>query len=171
MKRFRSPIQKVQRIQHQQQRIAELHLAQAQSAIRQAEATIHNLQQQSIQIEATVVAQLTQQKTGLAPGIFQASRAHLDSCQASIRNQTQHRDQLVRDMLRVQSAYSKLKARSDGVDELMQKKHTEHRQQAMLQEQTELEESARTLKLLNPTEDDGDRTSHCLEVADGVTQK
>lgn len=163
MKRFRSPIQKVQRIQHQQLRIAEMHLAQAQAAIRNAEQQIESLKQQSVEVEESIVQQFANPVTGLPPGVVKSARARLESCRTNIQKQIKRRNQLQSDMLQVQAAYKKLKARSDGVDELMQKKQAEHRQLAMQHEQTELEESARTLRLLNNHED------HC-EVEDGVIQ-
>jgi len=138
-----------------------MHLAQAQAAIRDAELQIETLQQQSLSIEDTIMQQFAHPGSGLQPGVVTSARARLESCRTDIQQQIQRRNQLQSDMLQVQAAYKKLKARSDGVDELMQKKQAEHRQLGLQHEQTELDESARTLKLLNNHEDN-------CEVEDGV---
>lgn len=172
MKRFRSPIQKVQRIQQQQLRMAELHLAQAQASIRKVEGQIQSLREQSVQIEGEIVQQFSKFNRGLAPSSVKAARAHLEQCRADIRNQIEYRNQLESDVAKVRAAYRKLKSRCDGVDELLMKKQSEHRRLGMLHEQTELEESARTLRLLNdPSGDGNSELNNRREVEDGVIQR
>lgn len=152
--------------------MAELHLAQTQSAIRKVEGQIQSLLEQSVQIEVEIVEQFSKFNQGLAPSSVKAARAHLERCRADVRKQTEYRDQLESDAARVRAAYQKLKSRCDGVDELLMKKRAEHRRLGMLHEQTELEESARTLRLLHDRLDENNSESNNRrEVEDGVTQR
>ena len=171
MKRFQSSFQKIQRIQHQQLRMAELSLARVQANVQQMTEQIRQLEQQRIETEASFIDRLTANNSGLHPSSVRAMRDRLHGCDADINHQAQQREALARTAARLQSEHQALKARCDGVDGILAAKRTEHRQQAMLTEQAELEESSRGIRLLNAH--DSNRVEHFdnrSEIEYGVIQ-
>jgi len=164
MKRFRSPFLKIQRIQQQQLRLAELNLARVQAALSSADRRLRQLQQQAGDSEQDAGDKMASVTDRLRPEMMQAMRAHVDQCRDTVQQQQAQCEQLRSEVIRAQTVYRELKARCDGIDRLIQQKQNEHRRQAVQIEQIELDESARIL---------GRRTGlHALDRADagnGVT--
>lgn len=149
MKRFKSPFQKIQRIHEQLLRIAGLKMAQAQTAVLKANDQIRRLEAESADAEHGFVRQFSSQTLNVCTRDILAARSCLECCRANIRIQTDNLERLTAELIKVQSDYRKLKARCEGIANVLQKQKTEHRQMTMQYEQTELDESARVVKQSN----------------------
>jgi hypothetical protein len=141
-------MQKIQRIHQQQLRIAELHLARLMAGVKAVEDKIEQLLQNCLNLEQYITNELNNQQR-LQATTIQAARSRVEHCRTDIQAQAKYRIRLVDETVQRQTEYRELKARSDGIEQLLVKKQTEHRRQAMLHEQTELEESARAIRMLS----------------------
>ncbi|MEZ6130565.1 MAG: flagellar FliJ family protein [Planctomycetaceae bacterium] len=142
MKRFRSPLEKIQRIQQQQLRLAELHLARAQASVREADEVANQLKKQHNDVEQNIVNRLATGSHQIHPELMRSMRAHLESCGVEIDRQAARRRELETAASQVQTRYREQKAGCDGVSQLVQRKRSEHRRQALLKEQVDLDEAA-----------------------------
>jgi len=143
MKRFRSPFQKIQRIQQQQLRIAELALAQAQLALRMAEQHGQWLMQRQVEMEQAITKQLGKRNSTLNAGVVRSTRDELESCKIRIIENGALINERSTQVRSATEAYRDLKARCDGVGKLIAGKQLEHRRNALRDEQTVLDESSR----------------------------
>lgn len=142
MKRFRSPFEKIQRIQQQQLRLAELSLARAQAELRQADETANTLKNQQQDVEQTIVRHLSHASSELAPERMRSMQAELNVCRTTIQEHEARRQQLAAAVHEAQKAYRAQKAESDGIDQLLERSKAEHRRESLAREQVQLDESA-----------------------------
>lgn len=164
MKRFHSPLQSIQRVLQQQLRMAELNLAHVLQEICETEKQIQQRKLEDIRIKQEIVQQFSVHSNPHGNTI-RASRARMNGCQADLQIQSLYREQLLERADKLKTEYRTLKARSDGVDQLIEKRRQEHRRQQAITAQTELEESARSQRLLN------EENEMRLTVEDGVIQQ
>ena len=94
MKRFRSPFLKIQRIQQQQLRLAELNLSRARAALSSAGERLRQLQQRTGTSEQDAGDRMGSSTDSLRPEMMQAMLAHVDQCRESAHQQLRQCEQL-----------------------------------------------------------------------------
>ena len=145
MKKFHSPLQKIQRLQHQQLRLAELALLQARQQVADCKQDIQNLEEQSA-VERQAVKQQFQTTTESVSmealkSTFARQLVTKQKTQAGIK-QLEERQQQVE---AVEAEFRKLKARAQGTDDLLERQFKEHRLESFRKQQVDLEDAARSV--------------------------
>ena len=157
MKRFRTPFQKIQSIQQQLLRISELKLVQAQVAVRKSEENIMRLEAEVRRHEQEISNRLSSGSFGLTIRDLLTNRTRIEDGRGRMQKEAEHRQQLKSGFIKAQADYQALKAKCDGVDQMLQKKKIEHRRLSLQNEQNQLEESARGLQKPAGFQTDSDR--------------
>lgn len=140
MRRFRSNLTALQRVQHQLLRVAELRLAQAHSHVRQIDEAIVQLQE--IQDEAGRSFSLKFQARQLKDGRqIQAAQDRLTSLAADIEDAQKQRIERQSEVAQREELYRQLKARTDGVDQVVERQQMTHRREQLQQEQNQIDEA------------------------------
>lgn len=140
MRRFRSNLTALQRVQHQLLRVAELRLAQAHANVRKVDEAIAQLK--DIQREAGRSFSLKFQARQLKDGRdVQAVQDRLARLTADIQNAQNQRLQRQSEVAQREELYRQLKARADGVDRVVERQQMAHRRKQLQNEQIQIDEA------------------------------
>lgn len=148
MKRFRSPLQKIQRLQHQQLRLAELALLQARQQVTDCERHIQQLGKLSQQERESVQQQFQNSSQTVSMESLKSTfaRQHItaEQTQVGIRKL----EELKQQVEIIETEFRRLKARSQGTDDLLERQFKEYRLESFRKQQVDLEDGARSVNFV-----------------------
>ena len=149
MKRFRSPLHKIQRLQHQQLRLAELALLQARQQVVNCEKRLQQLEEKSQQERQSIRLkfQSTSQIVSMEALKSTFARQHITAEQT--QSGIQQREEFQQQVQVVEAEFKRLKAKSQGTDDLLERQLKEYRLESFRKQQIDLEDGARSVSFVN----------------------
>lgn len=149
MKRFRSPLQKIQRLQHQQLRLAELALLQARQKVADCEKEIQRLEASSVAEQQAIQQQFKASEKNVSMEALKSTFARQLITAKLTQDLIVQRQKLEQQAQVVEDEFRRLKARSQGTDDLMERQFKEHRLESFRKQQVDLEDGARSVTFVN----------------------
>lgn len=149
MKRFRSPLHKIQRLQHQQLRLAELALLQARQQVTDCEKEIQRLTESSEQEQRSIQQQFQKSGQNVSMETLKSTFARQVITAEFTQDRIQQRAKLKQQVQVVEAEFRRLKARSQGTDDLLERQFKEHRLESFRKQQVDLEDTARSVSFVN----------------------
>lgn len=149
MKRFHSPLQKIQRLQHQQLRLAELAVLQARQRVADCQQRLQQLARQSETEQASIQHRLRNTGTVVSLESFKSTFARQQVTEEQTRNEQQALLENQQKVIVAESTFKKLKAKCQGTDDLLDQQIKEHRRESFRKQQVDLEDGARSVSFVN----------------------
>lgn len=149
MKRFRSPLHKIQRLQHQQLRLAELALLQARQQVTDCETEIERLKEASEKEQRSIQQQFQASGQNASMETLKSTFARQVITAEFTQDRIQQRAKLKQQVEVVEAEFLRLKARSQGTDDLLERQFKEHRLESFRKQQVDLEDTARSVSFVN----------------------
>ena len=104
------------------------------------------LEAEVLRYEQEIPKRLSSALHGLTIRDLLSDRTRIEDGRVRIQKEAEHRQKLGCLVVKAQAEYQALKARCDGVDQMLDMKKHEHRRLSLQNEQNQLDESARGLK-------------------------
>lgn len=148
MKKFRSPLQKIQRLQHQRLRLAELALLQARQHVVDCQIHLQRLQEiaeqgrESVQLQFGIEGKNVSMET--LKSTFAKQQVTAQQALAGLHQLAELKQQV----LVFEDDFRQLKARSQGTDDLLERQLKEHRLESFRKQQVDLEDGARSVNFV-----------------------
>ncbi|MEP3482062.1 MAG: hypothetical protein ABJZ55_22655 [Fuerstiella sp.] len=148
MKKFRSPLQKIQRLQHQQLRLAELALLQARQQVVDCENYLQQLQQSAERGRESVQGQFENVGQNVSMETLKSTFAKQQVTAKQTLVGRHQLEELQKQVLVFEDNFRQLKARSQGTDDLLERQLKDHRLESFRKQQVDLEDGARSVNFV-----------------------
>lgn len=149
MKRFHSPLQKIQRLQQQQLRLAEMAVLQARQAVADCQHRLQQLSNRSGAEQTSIHDRLQNKGVVVSLESMRSTFARQQLTAEQTDNERKLLKEKEQQVTVVEAAFKQLKARCQGTDDLLEKQIKEHRLDSFRKQQVDLEDGARSVSFVN----------------------